>query len=276
MPASGQPVDAGANQPAAPPAPLAFTVALQPADAPSPAPLPLAADSAPSPTDDSVRPAETAFHPAIADNGKPATDSGQPHKTPEADDQPDPISPPALNHALTPTVAPPATAAAPASTAAAKAAPTENAAPPKEHIPIAPPPAVAAHDIKLQIAGEGDQRVEVRLTERGGDVFVAVRTPDGRLASDLRQDLPNLAARLEQSGYRATTWQPAAGGERERLTDPKTTASPQDSAGQQDSQNGREQQRDPEDPQQQGQAQPAKPGQSQPGRDFARLLSAIR
>ena len=58
------------------------------------------------------------------------------------------------------------------------------------------------HDIKLQLAGEGESRVEVRLTERRGDVFVAVRTPDSRLAGELRQDLPSLASRLEQAGYR--------------------------------------------------------------------------
>jgi hypothetical protein len=137
------------------------------------------------------------------------------------------------------------------------------------------PHSAAAHDIKLQVGGEGDQRVEVRVTERGGDVFVAVRSPDSRVAEDLRQDLPGLAARLEQTGFHATTWQPGAAGERERLADPQA-ASGQD-AQSQSRQNGREQQRDP---QQQKQKEPETPAsltpQNEPGKDFEGLLSSIR
>jgi hypothetical protein len=129
----------------------------------------------------------------------------------------------------------------------------------------------------LQVGGEGQERVEVRLTERGGDVFVAVRTPDSRLAGDLRQNLPNLATRLEQSGFHAATWQPAAAdSERQRLAEPQAGASGQDAQGQ-PRQNGRDSQRDP---QQQKQPEPEKPAspssRKEPGKDFAWLLSSIR
>jgi len=157
----------------------------------------------------------------------------------------------------------------------APADPREPAALPHPGTSLAAPPP-AAHDIKLQLAGEGGPRVEVRLTERGGDVFVAVRTPDSRLSGELRQDLPSLATRLEQVGYRATTWQPAASGERERLTDPQASASGQDFQGQY-RQQGREQQRDPEEQKQKAPANAPGPAQqNESGRDFAWLLSSIR
>jgi hypothetical protein len=117
--------------------------------------------------------------------------------------------------------------------------------------------------------------VEVRVTERGGELFVAVRTPDTRLAGDLRQDLPALANRLEQSGFHATTWQPASG-ERERLADPQAGASGQD-AQSQPQQNGRQQQRDSQQPKQEEPETPADPSQpNEQGKDFAWLMSSIQ
>jgi hypothetical protein len=78
-------------------------------------------------------------------------------------------------------------------------------------VPPALPPEVPqsvspARDIRLQVSGE--QRVDVRLTERAGEIQVAVRTPDTRLAGALRDELPALSARLELSGFRAETWHP--------------------------------------------------------------------
>ena len=69
-------------------------------------------------------------------------------------------------------------------------------------------PVTPVRDIRLQVGGE--RRVDVRVTERGGEVQVAVRTPDSRLAGVLRDELPTLSARLEQSGFRAETWHPDA------------------------------------------------------------------
>jgi hypothetical protein len=70
------------------------------------------------------------------------------------------------------------------------------------------PPASPAREIQLQLH-EGEQRVDVRLTERSGELRVAVRTPDAQLAGALRAGLPALSARLEQTGFRADTWHPA-------------------------------------------------------------------
>jgi hypothetical protein len=73
--------------------------------------------------------------------------------------------------------------------------------------PPQPPPAAEGRqstlrDIRFEVNGP-DRRVEVRLTERAGEVQVAVRTPDSRLAADLRENLPSLSSRLEQAGFRA-------------------------------------------------------------------------
>lgn len=112
--------------------------------------------------------------------------------------------------ALTPQVASPASAPHAASRSEVPAE-ASSAAPMPQPAATAP----AAHDIKLELNG-GGERVEVRLTERGGDVHVAVRTPDGRLSDAMRQDLPALAAKLEQSGFRADGWQPGAANNSER------------------------------------------------------------
>jgi hypothetical protein len=83
--------------------------------------------------------------------------------------------------------------------------PNHAAAPPR---PEPAQPAPPARDIRLQVGGE--RRVDVRVTERAGEVQVAVRTPDSRLAGALRDELPALSARLEQSGFRADIWHPDA------------------------------------------------------------------
>jgi hypothetical protein len=164
---------------------------------------------------------------------------------------------------------------------AAESAPAPDqpapAAPRRSEAPTSPgPQSPAAHDIKLQVAGTGDQRVEVRVTERAGDLLVAVRTPDDRLAGDLRQELPALATRLEQTGFHAVTWQPSAEGERQRLQDPQALASGQD-AQSQSRQNGGEEQRDPQQEKQNQPEDPANPSRrKEQGKDFAWLLSSIR
>jgi hypothetical protein len=273
------------------PSNVAFTVNLKPADA-APEPVSPAAAPAlfpteppappPSPqspaSDDLAPPDEKNSRPAVTPGSKqPDMDSAQPRKAAETGAPPPEVAevsqtlpnplgpqdslPPASSGSSAHTAAPPAPAAA---------------ATPQAGSPDEPAHTAAAHDIKLQVAGDGEQRVEVRISERGGDVFVAVRTPDSRLAADLRQNLPALASRLEQSGYHATAGQPGASGARERSADPQSGASGQDSQGQA-RQNGREQQRDRQEQKEKGAANPANAAQpSEPGRDFASLLSAIR
>src|SRR5205085_2613427 len=98
---------------------------------------------------------------------------------------------------------------------------TERVSTPPE-TPKTPP---VARDIRLEFAG-ADRKVEVRLMERAGEVHFAVRTPDDRLAGALREDLPSLSSRLEQSGFRAEGWHGGtdAGGER-RLDVPTSQSS---------------------------------------------------
>jgi hypothetical protein len=149
--------------------------------------------------------------------------------------------------------------------------------PPAATAPDDPPakPA-AAHDIQLQVGGQGDSRIEVRVTERAGDVHVSVSTPDTRLAGELREDLPALASRLEQSGFRAETWHPAAGGDRQHPYEPPAGAAAQD-AGSQSRQNGRDGQRDPQQQERRNREHPDTPSQrKEQGKDFAWLLSSLR
>jgi hypothetical protein len=72
----------------------------------------------------------------------------------------------------------------------------------------APAPS-AANDIRIALNDNG-QRVELRVTERAGDIHVTVRTPDSQLATAMREDLPSLSSRLEQSGFHSEMWRPAA------------------------------------------------------------------
>jgi hypothetical protein len=94
---------------------------------------------------------------------------------------------------------------------AEKTAAPETGQPPvraeSQPLPEPAPAAGAARDIQFQV-NQGGQRVDVRLTERSGEVHVSVRTPDAQLAGTLREDLPALSAKLEQSGFRAETWRP--------------------------------------------------------------------
>jgi hypothetical protein len=273
------------------PSKVAFTATLKPADSspeqlsPSAAPT-LFPTEPPAPPPNPQSPASDDLAPPNEKNSRPTVtpgskqlnmDSAQPRKAaetgappPEAagvsQTLPNPVGPqdsqpPASSGSSVHTAAP--QAPAPAST-------------PQAGSPDEPAHTAAAHDIKLQVAGDGEQRVEVRITERGGDVFVAVRTPDSRLAGDLRQNLPALATRLEQSGFHATTWQPGASGARERIADPQSGAAGQDSQSQA-RQNGREQQRDRQEQKPKSAPNPASAAESgQPGRDFASLLSAVR
>ena len=151
-----------------------------------------------------------------------------------------------------------------------EAARPEPATPHLRSEPAAPP--AAARDITLELNG-GDRRVEVRLVERRGDIQVAVRTPDARLAGELREGLPALTAKLEQSGFRAETWHPAASaGERSRLAEPHSAAAQQD-AQEQSGEEGRQRQRDhQQDAQDSGQ----RSGRKLNRKEFAWLFSSLR
>lgn len=142
-----------------------------------------------------------------------------------------------------------------------------------EHPAEAAKPAPTAHEIRLQLNG-GEQRVEVRMVERGGDVHVAVRTPDSSLAGTLREDLPALSARLEQTGFHAESWHTGPSASAERLATPEAQA-----AGQQNPQNrsgqegGRQQQQENRQPQPR---ESQNPSRKQDRKDFAWLFQSLR
>ncbi len=86
------------------------------------------------------------------------------------------------------------------------AAPPQSASRPDPARAMEAPPTAtplrttAARDIALQLPNPGGARVDVQLTDRGGDVRVVVRTEDTDLARDLRSNLPELSQKLSQSG----------------------------------------------------------------------------
>ncbi|SPE39817.1 hypothetical protein SBA3_3430002 [Candidatus Sulfopaludibacter sp. SbA3] len=137
--------------------------------------------------------------------------------------------------------------------------------------PVNPP--AAAREIKLQFGG-GDSRVQVQVAARAGEVKVAVHTPDADLAGALREDLPSLAARLEQAGFHSETWhgpaaQPAEG---PRAGEPLAGSPQQDASGSEKRNSGGQQ-----NEQQQRQKAPEEPAAGKPSRrDFSSLFSSLR
>jgi hypothetical protein len=129
-------------------------------------------------------------------------------------------------------------------------------------------------DIKFEITG-GERRVEVRLSERGGEVKMTVRTPDTHLASALRENLPTLSSRLAESGFKSEAWHPAASSTNELR---HTAESAAGDASRDSHTPHREQNRDSQDGA--GQRRPKSPQellpQQQKGRDFAWLMSSLR
>jgi hypothetical protein len=144
-------------------------------------------------------------------------------------------------------------------------------------------PPAAARNIQLDVNG-GNGRVEVRLTERGGEVEVAVRTPDARLAGALREDLPALSSRLAESGFRAETWHPASPrassgvpsgpGDWHKLTEPSPAGTTSQDRNGRSRQNGGQPNGDSQPRQPQTQEQ--QPNRKDQGKDFAWLMSSLR
>ncbi len=158
-------------------------------------------------------------------------------------------------------------------------APEPGSAAPEAHRPATspaePPPPVAAHspvrDIRLQVGGP-ERHADVRLTERAGEVHVAVRTPDSRLAGALREDLPALAARLEATGFRAEAWHPGTAASETRLVQvqPASAGTPSDPP-MPDGHGGQQQQS-----RERGKAPEAEPAAESQPKDFSWLLSSLR
>jgi hypothetical protein len=112
-----------------------------------------------------------------------------------------------------------------------------------------------ANNIRIALDDNG-QRVELRLSERAGDIHVAVRTPDSQLAESLRGDLPSLSSKLEQSGYHSEMWKPTHSTSSEmRLPNMGnsnlSSDTRQQSGGRQQDEGSQQQQQNPKNPQQQ-------------------------
>ncbi len=124
-----------------------------------------------------------------------------------------------------------------------------------------------ARDITLSL-DNGLQRVAVHLQERGGEVRVAVRTPDPALAGDLRRALPSLTAKLEQTGFRTETWHSEAAPR--RSAEAAARGASEDPAGQsrQDGRERREGQPQPRENQQ-------RPDRKKERKDFAWFMSSL-
>lgn len=148
--------------------------------------------------------------------------------------------------------------------ASAPAPATRSAAPPT---PAAAPQKPGT--LQFQLEG-GGQRVQVRVEERAGELRVAVHTPDSHLAGALREDLPTLAAKLEQGGFRADTWH--TGVERQRAPE----AASGEAASQEGSTPQHQEHQQDEDPRQNRAKTNDQESQSNPERkDFSWLFTSI-
>lgn len=162
-----------------------------------------------------------------AESKNSSSGNRQGHSDSASDDHPLPASGAAVKAAGASAAAPfenvavthaaaPSTSQVPVSTAQNAYAPTqpaavEKTAPAASTAAIAEPaptPSLRSQNIDLKIPGADNSQVDVRVSQRAGDVQVTVRTPDGELAQSLRQHLPELSDRLSQSGASGNIWQP--------------------------------------------------------------------
>jgi len=95
-------------------------------------------------------------------------------------------------------------AAKTSSPAASETLPTTTPMPVAEDNPVVGP----AQPISISVSAGNDQKVEIRLMERAGEILVSVRTPDQTLAHSLRDDLGSLTGKLNQSGYNTEAFAP--------------------------------------------------------------------
>jgi hypothetical protein len=79
---------------------------------------------------------------------------------------------------------------------------------PENEISLASEP---IRNIRVQLSGEGNQQVDMRLVERGGTLSVSVRSTDETLTRSLQENLPELNTRLTAQHFQAETWMPGRG-----------------------------------------------------------------
>jgi hypothetical protein len=66
----------------------------------------------------------------------------------------------------------------------------------------------AVRDVRLQIAGSDNQRVDVRVMDRGGELRVSVRADDPSLVRSLQDNVAELSTRLDQAHFQSEVWTP--------------------------------------------------------------------
>jgi len=97
--------------------------------------------------------------------------------------------------------------AAPSSPSAALAAPVATSEIDSED-PTGAPQTVRT--VQVQLTGEGEARVDLRLVEHAGGLSVSVRASDSTLTKGLQDNLPELSARLAEEKYQTHAFLPAA------------------------------------------------------------------
>ena len=74
--------------------------------------------------------------------------------------------------------------------------------------PPDPPATGPARDIAVRLSADDRSAVEVRLSERAGEVRVAVHSADPEMAESMRARLPELVDRLGAHGFETEIWRP--------------------------------------------------------------------
>jgi hypothetical protein len=65
-------------------------------------------------------------------------------------------------------------------------------------------------EISMRFNDTAQESAHLRVVEKGGEVLVSVRSGSEQLARTLSSDLGDLAHRLEQNGFQAELYRPAA------------------------------------------------------------------
>jgi hypothetical protein len=66
----------------------------------------------------------------------------------------------------------------------------------------------AVRDVRLQVSGSDNQRVDVRVMDRGGELRVSVRADDPSLVRSLQDNVGDLSTRLDQARFQSEVWTP--------------------------------------------------------------------
>lgn len=73
-------------------------------------------------------------------------------------------------------------------------------------------PTQPVRNVRLQLEGDNNQRVDIRLVEVAGEMRVSVRASDTKLAQTLQEHIPDLSKSLDQQRFRAEVYTPRTEG----------------------------------------------------------------